>query len=112
MSKPKSRPHTHYAAEAAELLGVLIRCERTAKKMTVLELATRAGISRGLVQRIEKGELSCSIGAVFELAAIVGLPLFDADRVKLGDELHTRKHILCLLPQKVKLRKLVVKDDF
>lgn len=112
MKNPKNRTFTRYAAEAAELLGVLIRSERISRKMSVLELAARAGVSRGLVQRIEKGELSCSIGVVFELAAIVGLPLFDADNRKLGDELHTRKHILSLLPQKVKLRKLVVNDDF
>ena len=47
--------------------------------MTAQDLADRAGISRGLLQRIEKGNLKCQIGAVFEAATLVGIKLFDAD---------------------------------
>ena len=32
--------------------------------ITAQELADRAGISRGMLQRIEKGNLKCEIGAV------------------------------------------------
>jgi hypothetical protein len=40
--------------------------------MTAGQLAERAGLSRGLIYRIEKGDLGCAIGAVFEAAAIAG----------------------------------------
>jgi ribosome-binding protein aMBF1 (putative translation factor) len=61
------------------LLGALIREARNERKLTAQELADRAGISRGLLQRIEKGNLKCEIGAVFEAATIVGIKLFEAD---------------------------------
>jgi DNA-binding CsgD family transcriptional regulator len=35
----------------------------------------RAGISRGLLRRIETGDPGCTIGAVFEVATIVGVRL-------------------------------------
>jgi len=40
-------------------------------------LASRAGISRALLRRIERGDPSCSIGVVFEVATIGGSSLFD-----------------------------------
>ena len=68
----------HFSRGRAEALG-LIREARKERRMTAQELAERAGISRGLLQRIEKGDLKCEIGVVFEAAAIVGVRLFDAD---------------------------------
>lgn len=37
----------------------------------------RAGVSRGLLHRVEAGDAGVSIGAAFELAAVLGIPLFD-----------------------------------
>ena len=45
--------------------------------MTTADLASRAGISRALLQRIERGDPGCSIGVVVEVATIGGLSLFD-----------------------------------
>ena len=74
------------------LLGALIREARNERKFTAQELADRAGISRGLLQRIEKGNLKCEIGAVFEVAAIVGIKLFEADGSALAKQLcHTKE---------------------
>ncbi|MCP1674356.1 transcriptional regulator with XRE-family HTH domain [Natronocella acetinitrilica] len=81
MAKRASRGYTHYSEEAVRLLGEAIRQGRIARRMTAEELAERAGVSRGLVQRAERGEMGCTIGAVFELAAIAGVPLFEADPV-------------------------------
>ena len=39
---------------------------------------------RDLAHRIEKGDPGCAIGAVFEVAAIVGVRLFDADQSTLA----------------------------
>src|SRR5277367_5417288 len=79
MIKPAARPYSRYSRDAAILLGQLIRLARMRQKLTVEQLAERAGLSRGLVHRIEKGDLGCAIGSVFEAAAIVGVQLFGAD---------------------------------
>jgi branched-subunit amino acid aminotransferase/4-amino-4-deoxychorismate lyase len=73
MPKPISRIPSAYAREAAELLGLLIRSARVERGLTIADLAERAGVSRGLVHRVEQGDPGCSLGAAFELAAIVGV---------------------------------------
>jgi transcriptional regulator with XRE-family HTH domain len=112
MAKSNTRPYSRYGLEAAELLGLLIHDARTARKLTVAEAAERAGISRGLVHRIENGEMGCSIGAVFELAAIVGVPLFEAEPSTLTRHLLTARSKLTLLPKTVRKSTKAVKDDF
>ena len=76
------------------------------------EVADRAGISRGLLQRIEKGNPKCEIGVVFEVATIVGLKLFDADRSTLEKHLHRTEQELELLPKSVRHKTKMVHDDF
>jgi transcriptional regulator with XRE-family HTH domain len=112
MPKLPSRPYSRYSEDAARLLGQLIRRARAEKKLSAAELAQRAGISRGLLQRIEKGDLGCSIGAVFEAAAIVGVRLFDADQKALTGAIATHNEILSLLPKAVRTAKIDVNDDF
>ena len=107
-------PHTYsrYSRDAADLLGALIREARNARKLTAQELADRTGISRGLLQRIEKGNLNCEIGAVFEVATIVGIKLFDADESALTKYLGQTKEKLVLLPKSVRKKSKAVRDDF
>lgn len=112
MAKPNTRPYSRYGREAAELLGLLIHDARTARGLTLSEAAERAGISRGLAHRIEKGEMGCSIGAVFELAAIVGVPLFETEPSALARHLATARSKLTLLPKRVRRHTQLVKDDF
>ena len=111
MAKPNTRPYSRYGLEAAELLGLLIHDARTERGLTVAEAAERAGISRGLVHRIENGEMGCSIGAVFELAAIVGVPLFEPEPSTLTRHLAAARSKLTLLPKKVRKSTKAVKDD-
>ena len=113
-SMPKSiiRTYSRYSRDAAALIGSLIREARHARKLTAQELADRAGISRGLLQRIEKGNLKCEIGAVFEVATIVGVKLFDADESTLMRYLRQSKEKLTLLPKSVRHKKKVLRDDF
>jgi len=111
---PKSiiRTYSRYSRDAAALLGSLIREARHERKLTAQELADRAGISRGLLQRIEKGSLKCEIGAVFEVATIVGVKLFDVDESSLTKYLRQTKEKLMLLPKSVRKKSKVVRDDF
>lgn len=112
MPKSIDRPHSRYTKEAAQLLGQLIRLGRIEQRLTTQELATRAGISRALLQRIEKGDLNCAIGSVFEAAAIVGVILFDTDKNKLPNLIARNAEILALLPKSVRKSNQGVDDDF
>jgi transcriptional regulator with XRE-family HTH domain len=110
--KPAVRSYSRYARDAARLLGQEIRVARLEKGITIEELAARAGLSRGLVHRIEQGDLGCSIGAVFETAAILGIRLFDADLPSLAAHVSANNAILTLLPQAARAFTTPVKDDF
>ncbi|MBU1172878.1 MAG: helix-turn-helix domain-containing protein [Proteobacteria bacterium] len=107
-----TRTYSRYSRDAAALFGALIRQARNELKITAQELADRAGISRGLLQRIEKGNLKCEIGAVFEVAAIVGVKLFDANDSTMTKHLHQTKEKLTLLPKSVRKKSKAVHDDF
>lgn len=112
MPKPSARPHSRYSQTALALLGRLIRAARIQRKMTAQELADRAGVSRGLVQRIEKGDPRCAIGAAFEAATIVGVPLFEADTNTISRQLRETQEKLALLPKSVRKSEKVADDDF
>lgn len=111
---PKSiiRTYSNYCRDSVVLLGGLIREARNEQKLTAQELADRAGISRGMLQRIEKGNLKCEIGAVFEVATIVGIKLFDADESDLPKHLRQTREKLALLPKSVRKKSRAVRDDF
>src|SRR6185295_5560258 len=112
MPKLQSRPFSRYSQDALVLLGQLIRRARIERGITAAELAERAGLSRGLVQRIEKGDPGCAIGAVFEAAAIVGVRLFEAEQATLSDAVSANKVVLTLLPKSVRASRIEAKDDF
>jgi len=112
MAKSITRTYSRYGRDAAALLGVLIREARNEHNLTAQELADRAGISRGLLQRIEKGNLKCEIGAVLEVATIVGVKLFDTDESTLTKYLHQTREKLTLLPKSVRKKTKEVCDDF
>ena len=107
-----TRTYSRITQHAAALLGKQIRVARKERKMTIQELADRAGISRGLLRRIEKGNLKCQIGAVFEVAVLVDIKLFDADVVDLTTRIHQADDKIALLPKHIHPRKKVVHDDF
>ena len=112
MPKSITRTYSAYSCEAAQLMGGLIRVARIARNQTAQELAERAHISRGLLQRIEKGDMKCEIGVVFEVAALLGIELFDVERRGLSRHLRHTEDTLSLLPKAVRKTVKVVDDDF
>lgn len=112
MSKVSARIYSRYSLEAVILLGKLIRAARKERKMTAQELADRAGISRGLLQRIEKGDPKCELGAAFEVATIVGVKLFDTEATTLTKHIRQTEDKLALLPKSVRKKVKVADDDF
>ena len=57
--QPRARVYSRHAREAAIMLGQLIRINRIERKLAVEELATRTGVSRGMMRRIEAGDPRC-----------------------------------------------------
>ncbi|RJP77162.1 MAG: XRE family transcriptional regulator [Desulfobacteraceae bacterium] len=112
MTKQTTGVYSRITRHAAALLGKRIRIARKERKMTAEDLADRAGISRGLLQRIEKGNLKCQIGAVFEAATLVGIKLFDADESTLNTMIRHAEEKISLLPKHVHPGRKVVDDDF
>ncbi len=112
MKQAIKQPYSRYSADAVQLMSGLIKVARKERKLTTQNLADRAGISRGLVQRIEKGDMKCSIGAVFEVAAILGIKLFDADQTSLSKNIRQNEDVLALMPKSIRKKTRVVNDDF
>lgn len=112
MSKTSTRAYSRYCLEAAELLGKQIQLARKLNKLTAQDLADRAGISRGLLQRIEKGDPACSLGAAFEVAALVGIKLFSSEANELPARLAQIDNNLALLPKAIHTSTPVIDDDF
>ena len=112
MPKSIKRTYSAYCRDAVSLLGGLIRAARKERKLTTQEVADRAGISRGLLQRAENGNLKCEIGVVFELAAIVGVKLFEADTTLLSRYIRQTEDKLVLLPKSVRKTARDLDDDF
>jgi transcriptional regulator with XRE-family HTH domain len=113
MSQKRPRPHSPYAVDAARLLGAQIRLARRERRWSQAELAERAGITARTVSKIEHGDLSVGLGAVFEAAALLGVPLFHAERSRLSAELDHTDARSALLPRPTRARPDdEVKDDF
>lgn len=112
LTKPKDRNYSPLARDAASLLGEMIHSARIGRKMTAAELAARAGVSRGLVGRVEKGDMGAAIGAAFEMAAVLGVPLFDVDPERVTHRLQEVRTVNALLPKRAFQSTVDVDDDF
>ncbi len=112
MAKKSTRSYSRYTRQALSLLGMLVRAGRTERKMTAQELADRAGISRDMLYRIEKGDPRCELGAALEVAVIVGVTLFEPELAGLQARSREIADRLALLPKAVHKRVGEVKDDF
>jgi DNA-binding XRE family transcriptional regulator len=111
-SMDKKRVYSNYSKSAALLLGNEIKLGRKERKFTMQELADRAGISRGTLASIEKGDMRCEIGLVFELASLVGIKLFDADENDITMIIDRINDKIALLPKSIHPTSKVIKDDF
>lgn len=109
---PHARTYSRYSLQALVLLGAALRAARIERKLGTQALAQRAGISRDMLYRVEKGDPRCEIGVVFELAAILGVPLFEPDLGALQQRLREVEDRLTLLPKAVHAPRDEVKDDF
>jgi len=108
----QKRPHSPYAVDAARLLGARVRLARRERRWSQQELASRVGVTPRTVYKIEHGDLSVGLGAAFEAAALLGVPLFYAERSRLTAELDRLDARTALLPRPVSSELGQVNDDF
>lgn len=114
---PRSRALSAETRDALRLLGSLVRRQRLQRRMRSAELAARAGISRTTLVRIEQGAPGTEIGVVFEVALLVGVPLFETSLFETDAaaraDLHGRiEDRIALLPARIRERRPDVDDDF
>lgn len=108
----KQRTYSKYAQHAVILLGEQIKLGRKQRKWTEHNLADRAGISRATLQKIENGEMSCAIGLVFEVATLVGVNLFEQDKLPLSKHIEQTRDKIALLPKRIQVKAKAVDDEF
>ncbi len=108
----KKRTYSKYAYEAVLLLGKQIKLNRKQRKWSEQNLADRVGISRATLKKIERGEMSPSIGLVFEAATLVGVNLFEQDKIPLSVSIKQSNDKIALLPQRIQTKTKVLDDDF
>ncbi|MGH3419482.1 MAG: helix-turn-helix domain-containing protein [Streptosporangiaceae bacterium] len=108
------RPHVYSrpAREAATVLGLQIAAARRERRWTAAELAQRAGISVNTLRSAERGEPTVAVGVVFELATLLGVPLFAAAPGELSSLADRQRDRLALLPAHVRSRREPVDDNF
>lgn len=112
---PPRTSHHAYAPQtldATRVLGLQIASARRARRWTEAELAERAGVSRPTLRSVERGAPTVAIGTVFELATILGIGLFGADREELRSLVDQQRSRLALLPRRVREAADPVNDDF
>ena len=109
-----TRPRTYsvLAVEASRLLGKEIRLARKLRRWSESELAGRAGISRYTVQKIERGDMTCALGLVFEAAILVGINLFEMEKSPIASQKRAVDDRLKLLPKSTHRRRRVMDDNF
>jgi transcriptional regulator with XRE-family HTH domain len=88
MSRP-SRPLFPQTQRHAEALGERLRLARLRRRISLDDLAKRVDTSRITLARLERGDLSGSLGLLARVLAVLGLEA-DLDQLARDDELGQR----------------------
>ncbi|CAB4795793.1 MAG: helix-turn-helix domain-containing protein [Actinobacteria bacterium] len=107
-----ARQYLSSTADAARVFGLQLVSARRQQRRTSTEVAERAGITRVTLSHVEHGEPSVAIGIYFEVAAVLALPLFGAERSELAELAARGEKELALLPRRVRRRVVTVDDNF
>jgi transcriptional regulator with XRE-family HTH domain len=108
----KVRIYSRHSVDAVTILGKQIRLARKRYKWTEAELAERSGISLSTIKRIEAGDMTCSIGLVFEAATLAGVNLFGDSGIAYVDLKARIDDRIALLPKTIRSTSQKVDDDF
>ena len=108
----RARAYSPYADRGRATAGRADSRRPPGRRWSQHELAERAGITPGTLIKIERGDLSVRLGTAFEVASLVGVPLFHADRSRLTLDLDRTRARSALLAERVRPRKEDLKDEF
>jgi len=108
----RRRLYSRETIEAAQLLGAQVALARRERRWSARELAERAGITQPTLRKVERGDPTVTLGVAFEVATLVGVPLFYEDRTRLTLDLDRTRDRAAVLPQRVRTPAVGVKDDF
>ena len=108
----RKRAYSRLAEEALRLLGKRIELARKGRRMSEHDLAARAGIARGTLRRLEKGDPTVAVGIVFEAAVLVGVDLFVPEATTLAPQIARTDDRLALMPGSIRKPRREVDDDF
>jgi len=95
-----------------QVFGDMIHVARRERQMSQQSLAERIGVTRQTISAIEKGDSKVSIGAVFEAATVVGIPLLAENRQDLQKLSTVVAGLASLLPERTHDQKVEIDDDF
>lgn len=113
MPATKKQNYARYTIAAVSVLGNLIQVERKSRKMTAQEFAGRLGVTRGTVQRLERGDPKVELGVAFEACTVLGIRLFDEDLGGITFRNEDLQKRLTLLPKYARpRRKIAIDNDF
>jgi transcriptional regulator with XRE-family HTH domain len=109
-----SRPHSYsrQTIEVARILGLEVARARRQRRWTTKELADRAGISPSTLSKVEHGDPTVALGTAFEVASLLGIPLFEADRDERQALIVRGSEHLALLPKRIRHPEEPVHDAF
>src|SRR5438128_1643819 len=88
MPRP-ARPLFPSTQRRAEELGERLRLARLRRRMTLADLAARVGTTRSTLSRLERGDLSVSVGLLARVLGVLGLEP-DLDQIARDDALGQR----------------------
>jgi transcriptional regulator with XRE-family HTH domain len=108
----KIRTYSDSTLRAIRLLASLIKSARKRKGWSESDLAERCGATRPTIRKIEQGSPATEIGLYFEIANILGIPLFADDARELSAMQDRVDLELSVLPQRIKKDTKEVFDDF
>jgi len=107
----RTRAYSRTTDEVARILGSRVRLGRIDRHWSAQELASRVGVTRTTINKIERGDPSVGLGVALEAATMVGAPLFSEDDNRRHLELARVSDRLALLPRRVR-HPQKVNDDF
>jgi transcriptional regulator with XRE-family HTH domain len=96
----------------ARLLGARLRFARKRRRLTLRELAGKAGIAYDTARAAEGGNLQTGIGAYLALAWAMGLDYAFSELLKPEADIEGGRLALVQLPERVRHAKPSADDDF
>lgn len=103
-----------YTREALALLAALVEAARRERGMPQAELAERVGVSINTLKGVLRGQPHVAIGTAFEVASVLGVPLFgfEPGDKRLASERRELESRLALLPRHVHKPRAGIDDEF